>query len=462
MRPPSELGTPTDATQAKIIAALTVLICATHILGTAASSGLSEPVVQGDARSYFAYLPSLVLDRDLDLTNQFDVLRPEGGDPRYPFGVGAGGYAANVFPIGPALLWLPGYLVGLGLDGAAGLAGIDTGPFGYGRLAGWGSAVAAILWAGLGFELCRRLVRDLFGLQWALWATLAAWLGTTALYYTLIAPLYSHAAALFACALTLSTAWRAFHEPASPGRWVAAGAAGGLLVAIRLQDAPILLIPIALAILQGSAPGRGRVEPWRLPRPAGALMAGGVAGYLPQAYAWYALHGELLPRQGLGEPRPFSFSRLGAVLLSNGYEGWWSWTPLALVALVGLWLMARGPSPTEQRVIAAAAIAAVAALVFVDTIHPYGQGAAFGARRYVSATPLLIIGVGACLARAQGPSPAPSPGQALLANRAAGLIGLLVVAEMWLFSSYELLVLRHGVYADLTTAWLHAVGLWGG
>lgn len=98
-----------DSLQQRVVAGATLLIALVYLFGTAYSSGLTRPVVQGDARSYFAYLPSIVLDGDLDLTNQFDVLRPEGGDPRYPFGVGADGYAANPFPIGPALLWLPGY-----------------------------------------------------------------------------------------------------------------------------------------------------------------------------------------------------------------------------------------------------------------------------------------------------------------------------------------------------------------
>jgi hypothetical protein len=437
----------TDRTQGKLIAVLTGLICITHVIGTAYSSGMTEPVVQGDARSYFAYLPSIVLDGDLDLTNQFDVLRPEGGDPRYPFGVGANGYAANVFPVGPALLWLPGYLIGTGLDRIAAMMGLDTGPVGYGRMAGWGAAIAAILWAGLGFELCRRLARDFFGHRHALAVTVAVWLGTPALYYTLIAPLYSHAVAMFACALTLRMSWLAFQEPMSCRRWCAAGAAGGLLVAIRLQDAPVLLIPVGLLLLP-----TGRL-PQRL-KAAASLTAGGIAGYLPQAYTWYALHGELVPGQGLGEPRPFSFSRLVTVLFSSGYEGWLSWTPLALVALVGLLLVGRGSFPPAERSVAISAFVAILALVFVDTIHPYGQGAAFGARRYVSATPLLIIGVGGALAWA-----ASRPRAEKTVGR---LVAALVIAELWLFVAYELLVLRHGVYGSLTTTWKYAVGMWAG
>ena len=42
------------------------------------------------------------------------------------------------------------------------------------------------------------------------------------------------------------------------------------------------------------------------------------------------------------------------------------------------------------------------------------------------------------------------------------LIGVLVVAELWLFVAYELLVLRHGVYGSLISTWRYALGLWSG
>ncbi len=436
----------TDRSQQKIIAVTTVAIALVYLLGTAYSSGLTKPLVQGDARSYFAYLPSIVLDGDLDLTNQFAYLRPEGGDPRYPFGVGANGYAANVFPVGPALLWLPGYLVGLGFDAAAGAAGWDTGRTGYGLFAAWGAALSAIVWRGLGAELSRRLARDIVGPRYALPATMLVWLGTPALYYSMIAPLYSHAVAWFAAALTAWLGWRAFNDADNLWRWFAAGAAGGLLVAIRLQDAPLLLAARTSQRVTADMPG--------LARNTAAMAAGGLIGYLPQAYTWFALHGEIIPRQGLGEPGPFSPARLAAILFSTGYEGWLSWTPLAAVALAGLFLIVRGPLPPTERKVALSALAAVTALVFIDVIHPYGQGAAFGARRYVTFTPFLIIGVAGAIAWCVS--------KPRLERAGPMFIALLALANLWLLTAYELLILRHGVYGDLATTWRYALGLWSG
>ena len=107
-----------------------------HVIGLLVTTGLDGPMVQGDARSYFAYMPSLLLDRDLDLRNQFAVLRPEG-DTQYPFGVGRGGRARNPFPIAPALLWLPGYTIGVGVDALRGQTATDV-LLGYGVGAVWG------------------------------------------------------------------------------------------------------------------------------------------------------------------------------------------------------------------------------------------------------------------------------------------------------------------------------------
>lgn len=134
------------------LAAVAGLLALGHLTGVALTTGLSGPLVQGDARSYFAYLPSLVLDGDLDLTNQFEVLQPEQhADVRgYPYGPGLEGRAANPFPVGPALLWLPGYVLGLVVDRGLAILGMAPLPLGYGPGAVWGAAIWSVLLAASG------------------------------------------------------------------------------------------------------------------------------------------------------------------------------------------------------------------------------------------------------------------------------------------------------------------------
>jgi len=211
MRPSRIIRSPGPGTgldpgrQRLALAVLAGLMSLVHVGGTALTSGPAGPLVQGDARAYFAYLPSLLLDGDLDLENQFEVLRPEtfADRPGHPFGEGRDGRAANPFPVGPALLWLPGYLVGLAVDGALAGLGIAPRPLGYGPGAVWGAAIFSVLLAGLGAELARRLAAGTVATgpgPDAFAATLMAWVGTPLLYYTVVSPLYSHAAAAFAVA----------------------------------------------------------------------------------------------------------------------------------------------------------------------------------------------------------------------------------------------------------------------
>lgn len=69
--------------------------------------GRAVTVPRADAAYYYAYLPSVVLDQDLDLDDEYEITGNWYGLRRTP-----GGRAANVFGIGPALFELPGFLIG--------------------------------------------------------------------------------------------------------------------------------------------------------------------------------------------------------------------------------------------------------------------------------------------------------------------------------------------------------------
>ncbi len=407
------------------------------------TSGLNGRMIQGDANGYFAYLPSVVLDHDLDLRNQFERLRPEQGDPQRPFG-GTGTHAANPFPVGPALLWLPGYVVGCALDWVLSTLGASSRPVGYGPGAALGAAVWCIALAGLGADLTRRLVQQTVGVEYGLSSTVMIWLGTPALYYTLIAPLYSHAIAWFAVSLMIWLAWVASQRESGWARWGAVGLLSGLVLAIRQQDAPILLIPLSLLVVSArSAQGRGRGMGYLIAWTVGVLL-----GVLPQALTSLWINGSLMPIGGAPLSTP-TLSNLAAVLLSTGYQGWISWTPIVLPSLLGLGLLARRSNPRDVRILAIAGLAAIVAMVAIDVLHPFGAGAAFGGRRYVSIAPVLTLGLAAILALPDR----------RVSSRWKWAMPALMVWNLWLLASYESLTTFHGVYPTLREAARYAVGL---
>ncbi len=425
------------------------MIAVGYLVGTSLTTGHSGSLVQGDARGYFAYLPSLVLDGDIRLNNQFETLHPEG-KAHYPYGEGPHGRAANPFSIAPALLWLPGYLLGLGVERIMATLRLGMHPPGYGPAAVWGAAVASVLVAGFGAIITRRLIAVSIGGRDALSAVLATWLGTAALYYTLVTPLYSHAASWFGVASMLYATHLAAVPPLRVARWLVAGLLGGYMVAIRLPDASLLVIPLFMF-----AASAGHVWPnWRILVPCAVAWTAGVAiGYLPQGVVSYLLYGRWAVS---------SATELGAAshtgvfvdaLFSSRYEGWISWTPIIAPALVGLFLLIRRAESSEKRRIAIAALLGIASLYLVDVLHPYArQGAAFGARRYVSGSPLVAIGIAGLLNAAAA---RPRHRRASI-----GAVSALVVWNVWLLTCYELLVNVYGVYPTLLQTMRFAIG-WG-
>ncbi len=420
------------------IGALTAALAIAYLTGIQLTTRPGGSYLQGDARSYFAYLPSLVLDRDLDLRNQFGVLQPEG-ESEYPFGPTRDGRAHNPFPIAPAFLWIPGYVVGLAVDAVAGRA--RDASFGYRAGAVLGTAVWSIVLAGIGAELTRRTLASLVDPRTALPATLMAWLGTPALYYTVVSPLYSHAPAWASVSLMLWGTWIAWMRGASIAWWGLSGLAAGWVVAVRLQDLPLVAVPAALLALAVSS---GRAQVSRAVVWTGAVAA----GYVIQGATWYSFDGTLI-LYGQDPVTAPTLANLGGVLFSVGYRGWISWTPIVLPGLAGLLVVARGSS-RPARWLAIGALAAVAGTIVLDVIHPFGAGASYGGRRYVSLTPFIALGLAALLARA-----CDAKRERLVWSAFAAL----TVWNLWLLLSYEMLVIRHGVYPTLAQTVRYGIGL---
>jgi hypothetical protein len=203
----------------------------------------------------------------------------------------------------------------------------------------------------------------------------------------------------------------------------------------------MLLVPATLLAIQVHA---RRLAATAVPAWTAAL----VAGYLVQAATWYSFDGTLLPfgQDPLAQP---TLSDLGGVLFSPGYRGWISWTPLVLFGLTGLTVLAFDTSRPGPRWVALAALLGVAGMVLLDVMHPFGAGAAYGGRRYVSVTPVLAIGLSTLLVRS---------GRKVSGRVVRNGLLLLTAANLLLLFAYEMLVLRHGVYPTLAETVRYAAG----
>lgn len=369
-------------------ARVAILACGACLLAAYLAAMFVSPkadgrVVIGDATHYYVQLRSLVFDHDLDFQNEYQRLY--GFDAAFAahwFGSAetSTGLIRNYMPIGPALLWLPLYIVvGLGLT-IASAAGVAATPDGFERILQIVPGVSGIAAATAGALVTWRCARRQTDETAATIGLFGIWLGSNALYYTLVSPAYSHAPSIFTSSLFFSN-WLDRRAAPSLGRFAVWGALAGGCALMRWQDATFLVVPL--------------IETLRWRAPAGRRMLGAaitVAAFVlvfsPQMFVWNALYGTPVTLPQGSSFMLWTSPHLWLVLFSDNH-GLLSWTPIVVPALAGLvaYAMAR---PALRLPIACVVLTSW----YVNAaVADWWAGEAFGARRFLSLFPLFVIGL---------------------------------------------------------------------
>lgn len=385
-----------------------------------------NPTLRGEGNGHYAWLASLVVDRDLDVTNQY-----RRGDPDFvastfrradgqlwPTMATPGGRARNQFSLGPALLWLPAFLEAHVAATLASGLGLALEADGYSWPYRWACALTTASLAIAALLLAQRLALPLTSPAAAGLAALGVAFASSLPVYAYALPFYSHAPAAFALSLFLWL-WRAAPVPFSLARWVVWGAAGGLMVLVDPVAAAFLPVGLAEWFRQ-----------LRSTRDAAGSLAGGAAFALaglaalsPQLVANALVHGSALDsgwfhRFFWDEPRLWAHA-LG------GDHGVFLWTPLTLIALVGLFLLALARAPFFGTTLLAASSLFYYVVASSDRWH---TAPGFGNRFLVPLTPVWVVGLATAI-------DALERRLARLVRRPqwrwAGIAGALALATVW-------------------------------
>lgn len=364
------------------LALLVTLVAATYAF-TVGRDPAGRPTARpyADAPYYYAYAPSLFLDRDLDLRDEYVVT-----GNWYRLGPTPLGRPGNVFGVGPALLTAPAFLVGHALALAAGHRrdGFSTEEQ---WLTMWMSVLASV--AALWFPARiarRRLDAPTAGAV----AALCVFAAGPVVYYAVRQPGYAHPfATLFAAWLV--DAWDASYDrPRTARTWAGLGALLGLAILARPQLAPWALLPVVAAVGElraaGWRPDRAMVGRWAL----GAAVA--VMMVVPQLLTWKAIYGAYYV-----VPQGDGFMRWDAPawseVLFSARNGLLPWAPLYAVGLVGAALGAlRWPRLFGPLVVATAAQAWINGAAW-----DWWGGGAFGGRRFDSVYVVVALGLAVAL-----------------------------------------------------------------
>ena len=371
---------------------------------------LTLPLVTHDLRAadeieYFAYLHSVAFDRDLDFLNEYSYFYNrfpekyscrESGKPDCKSFKGTfidtitpTGKRPNFGPIGTAILWAPFYLIGhlvaLGMRALGSGVATDGYSQPYLRAITLGSALYALAGLLLAYRLCRTLVSE----RAAFWATLAIWLGTPVIFYSHLAPGYSHAVSLFAVSLFLFL-WARWRDALTIPRAVAIGVVGGLIAMIREQDALFLAVP-ALYVGLGLFALLRRGD-WRgIAREVVAVAALGIAAvvtFIPQLLTYQVLNGVPRPNKDVSDKMNAIPPHFWEVMFDPAHALPY-WSPIVILAVVGLGLLTwRNP-----RLGLALLVGFVVTWYINGAIKTWTTAGSFGARRFLNCTPIFIVGL---------------------------------------------------------------------
>jgi hypothetical protein len=338
-----------------------------------------------DEIEYFAYLRSVVFDRDLDFTNEYqwfverDPQEYESFARTFLIPKTPAGRAPNNAPIGSAALWAPFYVPTVAVEA---LTGNASSPPGYSRADVAAVCLGSMLYGVIGLFLVQEACRRFAAERAAVWATVIIWLGSNLLFYMYVTPPMSHAASFFAAALFL---WLWLRAEGLRGA-LGVGLAGGLLACVRWQDALYLLTPLCAPLVAGGIRGRGGLRRWLAS--AAALLAGFVIAFLPQLWVWWRLNGALTPFGVISVKGRFSAAApyLLGVLFSP-FHGLLVWTPVLVPAFVGLLVLAAVDARGR------AILVGVVAQLYLLSGYIVAFGHGFGQRLFVSSLPAAAIGL---------------------------------------------------------------------
>jgi hypothetical protein len=356
-----------------------------------------------DEVQYFSYLRSLWFDHDVSFENEYryfsdhNIAQSAGFHETFLEQQTATGRRKNYGTIGCAVLWAPFYAAG---DVAARLmraAGRDVAVDGFSKpyvaAVAYGSAVLGFAAILLSIAAARRLT----GRAGTVAAGIAVWVGTPLFFYMYVAPPFSHACSAFAVALFV-TVWLHVRDDWRVPGGIALGLSGALMAMVREQDIFFLAGPAVDFVLTAV---RGRSEEGNAIRQTGRFVAAGIAGctafaigYVPQLLAYNALNGRPSPAADVQRKMTW-YSPHALQVLASPEHGFFFWTPLAVLGLAGLFVLTRRP---DHRRIGACALLMVALQVYVSgAVGSWTVAGAFGQRRFVCLTILLVIGLAALL-----------------------------------------------------------------
>jgi hypothetical protein len=335
-----------------------------------------RPMLQGwDDSFYYFWLPSVIIDHDLDFSNQLaqsGTIDPATRDIALTLPRTRTGLIESKYPPGWAIGSLPFFLAAHAVapQHATGFEPVYLVAVWFGQL----------LYAIGGLVLAIKLLNRWFEPPVATAAVLAIWLASPLVYYQTARLSMSHSQVF---TLTMVVFWSAFQIEDGKRRsvlWLMIGFSSALLVVTRNAAFVYLVFP-AVVLMRNV----------RSPRHACLVVAGAALPIAAQLVAWKVIFGSWIAYSYGGERFNFSDLHLAEVLFSPRH-GWFYWHPLLLptILLFVAW--------SRHRAYGVCWLISLLAIILFDAAWPmWWLGSSFGHRGFEVATFFAMIGFAAAI-----------------------------------------------------------------
>lgn len=338
------------------------------------------------------------------------------------------GHLPNFYTVGPAILWAPfiatTHLAVTAADGLGAHIMADGHSWPYiVTLCG-----ATALYGFLGLYLSFLLAKKYLGERWAFWATLGIWFASSLPVYMYLDPSWSHAHSAFTVALFLWY-WDRTRTARTTKQWVVLGLIGGLMIDVYLANCVFFLAPAAECLLDYWRFHRDAAQLWKSFRTHLVFSLSVIAAFSPMLITREIVYGNPF---ALGMYTQVSWNwrspKFWSVLFSRGH-GLFVWTPILLIATVGLFSLWR-----KEPWLARTAIASLIAFYCLISFDPWWYGTlSFGNRFFVSMTPIFVLGLAAAFAALARLWPEPS----MAVRRLAPVVVMLILWNLGLMFQWS-------------------------
>ncbi|HET6145799.1 MAG TPA: glycosyltransferase family 39 protein [Candidatus Acidoferrales bacterium] len=364
---------------------------------------LINPWVRGDGVGYYAYLRSALIDHDLCFerdylvaNTSFVVATTDGRGHLLPSMYTKTGYVDNHFAVGPAILWAP---VMVAVHGAVLMAdrfGAQVAADGLSRPYLLAMALTTACYGFLSLYFAYQIGRKYFDESTTILATAGIWMASSLPIYMYFNPSWSHAISAFTVSLFIWY-WERTKLQRTVGQWAFLGLMGGLMGNVYYPNAILLIFPaleIATILFQGKREfGLASLAIQKIALYCGIFFFVFFGSLLPTLITRKIIYGNPFET---GYPPIWTWNWTSPVLIKvlfSSDHGMFSWTPILILAVVGLFFLIK-----SDVLLGLGSIITFFAFYYFIASYPDWDGiSSFGNRFFVSLTPIFILGLAALI-----------------------------------------------------------------